>query len=394
MTFGYLRTRTGRILTAIAVVITLGTVVGMVVLHPNGNRHKKEVKRQKINLDQAKVTKLTAVDCQAPQAKNCVRVSARITDGKRTGQDAVFTLGNTTADPVLHIGDRIRVVKNELPPGVDPTGVDPYAYADFERRAPLLYLAILFVVLVVAFGRWRGVGSLAGLAVSLAIVMLFVLPAILDGRSPLAVAVVGSVAVMIATIVLAHGVGPKSLAAILGTAGSLSVTVGLAVLFTHLAHLTGLSSEESTLLQANIGGVNLEGLVLAGMIIGALGVLDDVTVSQSSAVMALRRANPAQGLRWLYREALDVGHDHVAATVNTLVLAYVGASLPVLLIFTTGGTAIGDALNNESVAIQIVSTLVGSIGLIAAVPITTALAALLAVRTPAEAIPEGEGHVH
>ena len=135
-------------------------------------------------------------------------------------------------------------------------------------------------------------------------------------------------------------------------------------------------------MQANAGAVSLEGLVLAGIVIGALGVLDDVTVSQASAVMALQRANPAQGFGQLYRGGLTVGRDHVAATVNTLVLAYVGASLPILLIFAVGETPFADAVNREAVAEQIVATLVGSIGLIAAVPVTTALAALLAARQP------------
>jgi uncharacterized membrane protein len=136
--------------------------------------------------------------------------------------------------------------------------------------------------------------------------------------------------------------------------------------------------------------------VRAGMVIGALGVLDDVTVSQASAVMALRRANPAQTARQLYHGALAVGRDHVAATVNTLVLAYAGASLPVLLLFSVGDTPFSEAVNNEAVAANIVATLVGSIGLIAAVPLTTGLAALLAVHlSPDELETEGHaGHAH
>jgi uncharacterized membrane protein len=157
----------------------------------------------------------------------------------------------------------------------------------------MLWLAVAFAVIVVVFGRLRGALSLLGLVVSLGVVATFIVPGILDGRPPVLVAVVGSMAVMLATILLAHGVGPKSFAAILGTAASLGLTLGLAVAFIHLAHITGLSSEESLLLQVDRGDLSLEGLVLAGMVIGALGVLDDVTVSQSSAVLALRRANPA-----------------------------------------------------------------------------------------------------
>ena len=215
-------------------------------------------------------------------------------------------------------------------------------------------------------------------------ILVFVVPAILDGKEPLLVAVVGAMAVMLVTITLAHGRGPKSLAAILGTALSLMLTVALAVIFTDLAHLTGLATEEAGFLQSTGAHIDVEGLLLAGMVIGALGVLDDVTISQSSTVLALRRANPALRFRELFGLAMRVGQDHVSATVNTLVLAYVGASLPVLLIFSSGQLGFFDAANVELVAKEIVATLVGSIGLIAAVPITTALATLLSGEIPAE----------
>ena len=271
-----------------------------------------------------------------------------------------------------------------------------YSIVDFERRGPMLFLALLFAAAVLAFGRLRGALSLVGLALSLVIVLVFVVPAILDGSSPLLVALVASFAVMLSTIALAHGLGPKSIAAILGTAGSLLLTVGLAVLFTDLTHLTGLSSEEAAILQLNGEQVNFQGLLLAGMVIGALGVLDDVTISQSSTVMALRGANPALRFGQLFGLAMRVGRDHVSATVNTLVLAYVGASLPLLLLFSTGELGVFDVLNLELVAKEIVATLVGSIGLIAAVPITTALAVALSGSLPAErlTIEAAHGHAH
>jgi uncharacterized membrane protein len=199
---------------------------------------------------------------------------------------------------------------------------------------------------------------------------------------------------MLVTIALAHGLGPKSLAAILGTGASLVATVLLALLFTNVADLTGFSSEEATLLQANDPTLSLTGLVIAGILIGALGVLDDVTVSQASTVMALRRANPTQRARELYRGALSVGRDHVAATVNTLVLAYAGASLPILLVFGIADTEFADTINREAVAEQVIAMLVGSIGLILAVPVTTALAATLATRLPAEEVSAGAPHPH
>jgi uncharacterized membrane protein len=245
------------------------------------------------------------------------------------------------------------------------------------------------------FARLRGALSLTGLAFSIAIVLLFVVPSILDDKPPLAVAVVGSLAVALITIPLAHGGGPKSLSALLGTAVSLLLTAGLAVLFTELTHLTGLSSEEAAFLQLGQADLSLQGLLLAGIVIGALGVLDDVTISQAATVLALRHANPSLGFRELFGRALQVGRDHVSATVNTLVLAYVGAALPILLLFSATDLGVGDAVNFEIVAKEIVATLVGSIGLVAAVPITTALAALLALGEAPERLPGiDEVHAH
>lgn len=273
--------------------------------------------------------------------------------------------------------------------------VDPYVFVDFERRAPLLWLAALFVVLVVATTRWRGVRALLGLAVSLGLVTMFVVPAIAEGRPAPAVAAIGALAIMFTTIPVAHGLGPKALAALMGTAVALGLTTALAHVASGLAHLTGFSSDEAAFLNATQGGaVSVHGLLIAGMVIGALGVLDDLTVSQASTVMALRHANPALRARALFRRGMAVGHDHIVAMVNTLVLTYVGASLPVLLVFSLADTPAGEALNSEVVAAEVVAGLVGSIGLIAAAPIVTALAAILAVRIDPEDVGRVQGHGH
>ena len=165
-------------------------------------------------------------------------------------------------------------------------------------------------------------------------------------------------------------------------------------MFTRVAHLSGVSSDEAIYLGATQNGLSLRGLLIAGMVIGALGVLVDLTVSQASTVIALRRANPALGFTGLFRGALEVGHDHIAATVNTLVFAYAGAALPVLLIFSIGGTSFTDAINGEAVAEEVVATLVGSIGLIASMPMTTAMAALLAPRMSDKRLAETHAHAH
>jgi uncharacterized membrane protein len=364
---------------------------GLVVLWPDGSSDLELDESLRPPTYDGEVVGLEPVRCQSPEAEGCVRVRAQLLGGPDEGRTTEFAAGESTSDPDFAKGDRVRLARNEVPEG-SPPGIDPYSFSDYDRRAPMLWLLLGFAAVVVVFGRLRGLLSLIGLGVSVAVIAAFIVPAILDGTSPLAVALVGSMAVMFATMGLAHGVGPKSVAAALGTAAALLLTAGLAILFTELANITGFSSEEATLLQGVAGELSLEGLVLAGIVIAALGVLDDLTISQASSVMALRRANPAHGVRDLYRGAIAIGRDHVAATVNTLVLAYVGASLPVLLVFSVGGIPFADAINREAVSQQVIGTLVGSIGLIAAVPLTTAIAAALATRGAIDLTAEADHH--
>ena len=379
-----------RVFAAVTIAIAVATAVGMAILWP-GDTASGVGESIVVDSEAATVERVTEFSCQSLGTDTCSRVTARLDSGPDKGTTTSFQIGVGGLDPEVNVGDEVRLVENAVAPGVESVRGQRYSLSDFERRRPMLVLALLFAGLVVIFARLRGLLSLVGLAVSLAVVLVFMVPAILDGKSPLAVAVVGSFAVMLTTIALAHGTGAKSLAAMIGTALSLVVTIALAVLFVDLTHLTGLSSEESLFLQTSETGLSLDGLLLAGMVVAALGVLDDVTISQSSTVLALRGANPDQGFRELFGRAMSVGRDHVSATVNTLVLAYVGASLPLLLIFSSSTLSISDALNLELIAKEVVATLVGSIGLITAVPITTALAAVLARRIPAEQL-AGEEH--
>ncbi|MCW2963667.1 MAG: YibE/F family protein [Actinomycetia bacterium] len=343
----------------------------------------------------ATVTGLAAVRCQVPAAHNCSNVTIRLDSGRNKGTSATIRFGDTGSDAKVSLGDKLLVYKNPLPPGARLAGVKvpPYSFSDFQRQQPMLWLLAFFAVVVVAAGRFHGLRALVGLAASLATVIFFVVPAITDGRPPLQVAAFGALGVMLATIPLVHGGGAKSLAACLGTAFALLLTLGLADLFTSLAHLSGLTTDEAVYLQST-SHVSIKGLLLAGMVIGSLGVLGDTTVTQASTVIALRRANPTLGWKELVTHATSVGRDHIAATVNTLVLAYTGAALPVLIIFSLGGTSFGSALNGEVVAAPVIATLVGSIGLIAAVPVTTALAALLALQLPERRLRAEHVHVH
>jgi uncharacterized membrane protein len=385
-----------RFFAAVVAVLAVATVVGLVVLWP-GHVETTLAEGFAVDTQRAEVQRVEERLCPNFTQQTCQLVTVRLESGPDAGDDVRLQLGSSSGlDPDLDPGDDIRVTKGpDVRPGTEGVTGTGYTFNDFERRTPMLVLAAIFVAIVLLFARLRGALSLAGLAFSIAIVLLFVVPAILDDKPPLAVAVVGALAVALITIPLAHGGGPKSLSALLGTAVALLLTAGLAVLFTELTHLTGLSSEEATFLQLGQADLSLEGLLLAGMVIGALGVLDDVTISQASTVLALRRANPSLRFRELFGRAMDVGRDHVSATVNTLVLAYVGAALPILLLFSATDLGVGDAVNFEIVAKEIVATLVGSIGLIAAVPITTALAAALALGEAPERLPEIEdAHAH
>jgi uncharacterized membrane protein len=379
-----------RFFTAVVAVLAVVTVAGLVVLWP-GHVETTLAEGFAVDSQRGEVQRVEERLCPNFAEQKCQLATVRLESGPDAGEDVRLQLNPSSGlDPDLDPGDEIRVARGpDVRPGTEGVAGTGYTFNDFERHRPMLLLAGMFVAIVLLFARLRGALSLVGLAFSIAIVLVFVVPAILDDKPPLAVAVVGSLAVALITIPLAHGSGPKSLSALLGTAVSLLLTAGLAVLFTELTHLTGLSSEEAAFLQLGQADLSLEGLLLAGIVIGALGVLDDVTISQASTVLALRQANPSFRFRQLFGRALDVGRDHVSATVNTLVLAYVGAALPILLLFSATDVGAADAVNFEIVAKEIVATLVGSIGLIAAVPITTALAAALALgQAPERALGE------
>ena len=375
--------------------IVIFTIVGLVTLWPHGHLGRKGSLGPVHTLG-AVAQRVERVPCALSVSHVCRVVRVKLLDGPQKGRTTTLTTIDTGGSLNVAAGDRIRVYKNAPPQGA-PAGqhFDPYSFADFDRRNAMLWLTVGFAVLLIATGRFHGLRALVGLVASMLIVVEFVVPAILHGSSPLAVAIVGAFAVMLVMMPLSYGLGAKAIAAWLGTAISLLLAAGLASGFADLAHLSGAASDESVYLAASQSRLSLQGLLVAGMVIGALGVLVDLTVSQASTVIALRRVNPALSFRGLFRGALEVGHDHIAATVATLVFAYAGASLPVLLIFSVGETSFTDAVNGEAVADEIIAALVGSIGLIASMPITTALAALLAPRMTDRQLQAAEAaHVH
>jgi uncharacterized membrane protein len=278
--------------------------------------------------------------------------------------------------PKVSAGDRVTLIYTP-----DSPAGQQYQIIDHQRGRQLWFLLIAFALAVTAFGRWRGLAALAGLAVTFGVLLLFIVPAILDGRSPLLVAVVGSAAIMLSVLYLTHGFTVPTTVAVLGTLASLALTGALSAIVTGALHLTGVASEEDNFLSIANQNVNMQGLLLAGILIGSLGVLDDIAVTQAVTVEELALANPSLPAGRLYRAAERVGRAHIASVINTIILAYAGASLPLLLLIADGRQPLGQVLTTQLMAQEIARSVVGTLGLIAAVPITTALAAFAARRT-------------
>ena len=278
--------------------------------------------------------------------------------------------------PRYDIGDEV-IVNASLQPDSAFVSV-----ADLYRVPVLAMLLALFAVAVTVIGGWRGVRSLIALALTLAVVVKLVVPLILAGWDPAWIAILAATGVTLATFLLTEGARPQTIAAAIGTFGALALTALLAVGFDALARFTALrGSEDASYLQAiGIVDIDLGGLILAAIIFGALGILDDVTITQAAVVSELHEANPALRGVALARRAMNVGRSHISATVNTLVLAYVGASLPLLVLFAAGRQDPLLMASSEVVAVEVVRAIVGSIGIVAAVPLTTAIAVALVAR--------------
>ncbi|GLW31677.1 YibE/F family protein [Actinoplanes regularis] len=353
----------------------LVTALGMLLLWPRDTPRATEAAGPaQVN---GIVQSVTRQECPpAPagdeQPVGCGTATVRLSDGTTAGAELPYGPGS----PEIETGDRVVLLALE-------TGDGGFAYsiADHQRTRELWVLGAAFALAVIAFGRWRGLTALAGLAVTFGVLLFFIVPAILDGRSPTLVAVVGSAAIMLSVLYLTHGLNITTTIAVAGTLASLVITTVLAEISVVVVHLTGVADDTSNFLSITQGDVNMQGLLLASIVIGSLGVLDDVTVTQSATVTELALANPAYGFRRLYGAATRIGRAHIASVINTIVLAYAGASLPLMLLFATGGTPVGELLTGQLIAQELVRSAVGTIGLIAAVPITTALAAFFAHRS-------------
>ncbi len=384
--------RTRRFVTWAAGGLAVLTVVGLAVLWP-GEVDRSTARTLGLESDvyAAHVSATARAACAGTtpdQGISCQRVRFTLDQGPDEGENRRQEFPRSASTPHFEVGDDVVLFSQ---PNADP-GFD-YSFADRQRRLPLLWLTLLFAAAVVILGRWRGLAALVGLGASVAVILVFVLPALLNGENPMLVATFGACAIAFLALYVAHGFRTMTSVALLGTLIALGLTIGLAYLFTELTQLSGFASEEAFLVQLGTRNLDVKGLVLAGMVLGALGALDDVTVTQASAVWELRVAEPTMSRLALYRAGLRIGRDHVASTVNTLALAYAGASLPLLIVFVLSDQSLGTVANSEVVATEIVRTLVGSIGLISAVPVTTWLAARLAPGTGPESQPEPDAPV-
>jgi uncharacterized membrane protein len=364
------------VVTAVATVLGILTLAGVAILwprhDPHGHLNGLHAIRDVYEATTISVHRGTCGTAGTDTSQRCTRIRFRLDQGPSAGQLRTIEFAQTASAPNVSAGD--KVVLNHVEGAA--RGFD-YTYNDRQRRSVLLWLAVLFAVAVIALGRWRGVAALVALGASIGVILVFILPSMLEGNNAQLVAIVGASAVAFVALYVSYGPSPLTTVALLGTLSALALTVVLATVFTDLAHFTGAQNEDALLVSIGASSVNLKSLVLAGMVLGALGALNDITVTQASAVGELRTHNPTMTRRALYRSGLRIGRDHISSTVNTLALAYAGASLPLLMLFTLSSQSLGTVANGEVVAVEIVATLVGSIGLVAAVPVSTALAVLV-----------------
>ncbi|MCF8572071.1 YibE/F family protein [Gordonia sp. HY002] len=279
--------------------------------------------------------------------------------------------------PSLSVDDQIRV--SAMPShNADAPDSSTYAFYDYTRGSPLIFWAVAFVLAIVVVATWRGLRAIVGLAVAFAVLGFFTLPSILDGHDVVLVALVSAAAILFVVLYLAHGVSLRTSAALVGTLASLVVAGFLSNAAIASLQLTGLSADSTKSLQLYQGTLSLNGLLLAGFVIGTLGVLNDVTITQASATFELA-AMPGQTRLGAFRAAMRVGRDHIASTVYTLVFAYAGSALPLLLLFSVAAQPVSSLLTSEEVAIELARAFVGGIALALSVPLTTAVAAALVV---------------
>ncbi|WP_404976010.1 YibE/F family protein [Actinomyces israelii] len=388
------RRRARIVLTAIVVPIIIATLVGLVALWPGKSSlvGSQPFGAEGTSLETATITSKSVADCQgAIQSLGDAStgglltdaVCARITSGK--GKGLVLPV-HVPAESMsaADVGDGMRVMYT---PAAVTSGT-PYVFVDYQRQTPVLGLAVVYLVLVVAVAGRKGILSALGLVLATAVLVFFMIPALLDLASPMWVTLVGASAMMLLAVYIAHGVSVRTTTALLGTIVGVVITVALSLWGVGAANLTGATEETSMTLAAAVPGLSLRALLTCGMVIAGLGVLNDVTITQASAVWELHAANPALSRVRLFTGGMRIGRDHIASTVYTLAFAYAGTALPLILAASLIDRSMIDTVLSGEIAEEIVRTLVSSIGLVLAIPATTAVAALLCRTTPVDDVVE------
>jgi uncharacterized membrane protein len=349
--------------TALAVLgalVAIGCAVGLLTTWPQDPRQAPA----DFKVERVPATITSLAECEGGD-EACLMAVAELEDGT----EAVVQVPAADQVGTVEVGQDVVMSYNEtLPAG------NQYAFLEADRSTPIVALIVVFAIAVLLLSGWRGASSLFSLGLTLLLIGVYVLPALRTESSPLAVALTTAGLVMLITLYASYGVSVRSTVALVGTLLGLTLAACVGVIITGVASFTGTTDETTSFLQTVVGDVDTRGLLLAGLIIGALGVLDDVTVTQTATVWELAAADPAAHRRSVFAGAMRVGRAHVSATVNTLVLAYVGASLPLLVYLSSLDASWTAAIFSEAVATEVVRALAGSLGIIAAVPITTALA--------------------
>ena len=302
----------------------------------------------------------------------CVQTLVAIDSGQNRGANTLLEFSGGPGQPNLAVGDDIRISRQ-----VDQAGLTIYSFYDYERTWPLIAMAAVFAIVIVAVARWRGLRALVGIVVAFLVLVVFLLPALRDGAAAIPVALVASAAILYAVIYLSHGVSLRTSAALLGTLAALLLAAILSWGAIELANLTGLSEDQNNEVAAYMGNVSITGLLLAGFI-SAPSACSTTSPSRRRRRCSSWPNSRGSSRRAIFLGAMRVGRDHIASTVYTLVLAYAGSALPLLLLFSVANRSLSDVLTSESVAIEIARSAVGGIALALSVPLTTAIAAVLA----------------
>jgi uncharacterized membrane protein len=365
--------------------VGLATVVGLVVLWP-GDEPTRAQQAAELFLPpgttypEARVSTVEPYDCSIPggegqvaQQLTCATVVVEVLDGDGAGEFQELDLLPEVYAAGIDVGDVLVLTRDA---GVE--GGAGYGFFDYDRDVPIVALTVAFAVVTVAVARLRGLAALFGLAFAFFVMLQFLLPGLLGDSSPTLVSLVGSAAIMFVVLYLAHGFSARTTTALVGTLFGLALVAVLGAVAVATARLTGLTSEETTTLLQYDPALDFSGLVLAGVVVAGLGVLNDVTITQASAIWQLHEVDPGMTWRELYRRGMVVGRDHIASTVYTIVFAYAGASLPLLMLFEVYAQPWDVVLTSSAMAEEVIRTLVGSIALVLAVPVTTAAGAFFA----------------